>query len=175
MRDLPIRVIATQCPLLQTFQISERLRGKNNRRRGRSGCGSRSFDWTSTLRKTARRDQHKADRKEAAPVIHPTKMSSSARMTSALHIHSRCLERTFVLCQKRKQSNGFVKTSERESLPQPKQANLSGKRWSIFARENMALPQRNKRSRSVCPNPTRRRETSAAETRFAQDEETSAT
>src|SRR5438477_12144645 len=83
MRDLPIRVIAAQCPLLQTFQIVERLRGKNNRRRGRSRCGSRSFDWTSTLRKTARRGQHKADRKEAAPVIHPTKVSSSDRMTTS--------------------------------------------------------------------------------------------
>src|SRR5947208_13634349 len=61
-------------------------------------------------------------------------MSTSTEMTSALHIHSLCLERTFVLCQKRKHSNELAKTSEKESHLQPRRANLSGKKWSTFAR-----------------------------------------
>ena len=37
MRDLPKGVVAAQGRLLQPFQIGQRLRGKNIRRRGRSG------------------------------------------------------------------------------------------------------------------------------------------
>ena len=78
--------------------------------------------------------QQKSDKKERLPVHHQTKMSTSTEMTSALHIHSLCLERTFVLCQKRKHSNELAKTSEKESHLQPRRANLSGKKWSTFAR-----------------------------------------
>ena len=42
MRDLPKRIIAVQRRLLQPFQISQRLRRKNNRRRAR--CRSRTGD-----------------------------------------------------------------------------------------------------------------------------------
>src|SRR5947207_2337316 len=51
---------------------------------------------------------------------------------------------TILLCQNKKQLNGLRKTNAKESHRQRKQANLYGKRWSIFARGNMArvLPSR---------------------------------
>src|SRR5206468_5367686 len=104
---------------------------------------------TSALRGRAGDCQQKSDKKERLPVRHQTKMSTSTEMTSALHIHSPCLERTFVLCQKKKHSDELAKTSEKESHLQPRRANLSGKKWSTFARGNTERARLNKRSPSV--------------------------
>src|SRR5204862_2140385 len=104
---------------------------------------------TFALRGRARDCQQKSDKKERLPVRHQTKMSTSTEMTSALHIHSLCLERTFVLCQRKKHWNELAKTSEKESHLQPRRANLSGKKWSTFARGNTERARLNKRSPSV--------------------------
>ena len=45
---------------------------------------------------------------------------------------------TILLCQNKKPLNELRKMSAKESHPQRKRANLCGKKWSIFARGNMA-------------------------------------
>src|SRR5207302_5188745 len=45
---------------------------------------------------------------------------------------------TILLCQNKKQFNEPGKMRVKESRPQHRRANLCGKRWSIFARGNMA-------------------------------------
>src|SRR5947208_4844456 len=54
---------------------------------------------------------------------------------------------TILLCQKKKQLNGLEKTSAKEGHRQRKQANLYGKRWSIFGKGNMARVLRSRPSR----------------------------
>src|SRR2546430_1029944 len=54
---------------------------------------------------------------------------------------------TILLCQNKKQLNGLEKTSAKESHRQRKQANLYGKRWSIFGKGNMARVLRSRPSR----------------------------
>src|SRR6184192_4059277 len=54
---------------------------------------------------------------------------------------------TILLCQNKKQLNGLRKTNAKESHRQRKQANLYGKRWSIFGKGNMARVLRSRPSR----------------------------
>src|SRR5213079_984593 len=50
--------------------------------------------------------QQKSDKKERLPVRHQTKMSTSTEMTSALHIHSPCLERSSLCVPEKFEDSG---------------------------------------------------------------------
>jgi len=73
-----------------------------------------------------------------------------AQIDSFLHAHVqlRIFERNKVVCQKRKQSSGPVRTRGKVNRRRPKRANLYAKKWSIFAKENMARVRPNKPSQS---------------------------
>ena len=73
-----------------------------------------------------------------------------AQIGSFLHAHVqlRIFERNKVVCQKRKQSSGPVRTRGKVKRRRPKRANLYAKKWSIFAKENMARVRLNKPSQS---------------------------
>src|SRR6266487_6855235 len=58
---------------------------------------------------------------------------------------------TILLCQNKKPLNALGKTSAKERRHRRKPANLCGKRWSIFARGNMARVPPSKPSLLDCP------------------------
>ena len=58
---------------------------------------------------------------------------------------------TNLLCQNKKQSNGLAKMRAKANRRRPKQANLYGRRWNIFAKENTGHDLRSKPSRSDYP------------------------
>src|SRR5438046_1716667 len=59
-------------------------------------------------------------------------------------------ERNELVCRKKNQSKGRVKTNAKANLPPPRQANSCARKWNIFAKANMVHVPHSKRLPSVC-------------------------